>query len=97
MLNLNSGMVPVAGIAYRVYCRYIYARALKSRTSSVNLVHFDVVSRCHAHTSISHALALFRKITTCMTTVLAVRSAYNCTIPSFTLHRRINYTWFLIN
>ena len=37
--------------------------ALKSRALSVSLAHFHVISRSHAHTSISHALALFWKVT----------------------------------
>ena len=37
---------------------YIF-RALKSHALSVSLTHFDVISRTHAHTSISHVLALF--------------------------------------
>ena len=46
-------------IDYKSY----YPRVLKSRVLSVSLAHFDVISRSHAHTSISHALALFWKVT----------------------------------
>ena len=41
-------------------------------------MYFDVISRSHAHTSISHILALFWKVTT----VLEVRNAYNRKIHS---------------
>ena len=41
-------------------------------------MYFDVISRSHAHTSISHILALFWKVST----VLEVRNAYNCKIHS---------------
>ena len=44
------------------YLQHLY-RALKSRALSVSLAHLDVISRSHAHTSISHPLALFWKVT----------------------------------
>ena len=37
-------------------CKYF--RALKSHALSVSLIHFDTISRSHADSSISHALAL---------------------------------------
>ena len=38
---------------------FFYIRALKSHALSASLTHFDAISRSHADTSISHALALF--------------------------------------
>ena len=38
-------------------------RALKSHASSVSLMHFNLIPHSHAHTSISHAFALFCKVT----------------------------------
>ena len=39
--------------------RQYFNRALKSHALSMSLAYFDTVTRSHAETSISHALALF--------------------------------------
>ena len=67
--------------------------ALKSHTLSVSLMHLDVILHSHARMNISHALALFWKVTL-LFWLSEVLIKYNHTILSFALHRRSKCAWF---
>ena len=64
---------------------------IKSRALSVSHMHVNVISRSHTHTSISHVLALFWKVTLLFWP--SEVHAYNRKISSFTLHRRSKCAW----